>query len=477
VRVEGEVRPIDLAVIAVAPLALLVASWPMFELARTVHVALLLATLAAIYLGLALWVDQRRPERDLWRPLTAAATLFLAVSLERAVGPENTGLAWTLEGVALLVLGAFPRSGWLRTCGSAVAAVGAVRLLISMLLALGGPHEMPFVHAQAVRDAIAIAAMLLGTARLRRVMRSSGERWLAHGWLAASHALLAIWVGREMDHLSWALEGGSGIWRALPDVRAVGGVRYGELRLASVGCAWMAQAAWLARSGARAPSGFARGLASSIGFVAVLVLGFGFIGMDGWGRDRLPILDRTSLVVLGAIALATVVSLVLARRRSALFPAERRAPEAWAVAASILMLFWISRSADHLARVVIDVPSTYVGAWDNVPADLRDRVRSLAAIFSTVGWLAQAIAVFALGWLRRSPFLRWMALALLGVTLLKFVLVDLAHADPFWRFLTALVAGAAMLALSFVYQRRGGPARARKAEMTSATEPGPAERR
>ena len=71
------------------------------------------------------------------------------------------------------------------------------------------------------------------------------------------------------------------------------------------------------------------------------------------------------------------------------------------------------------------------------------------------GFTVWAVVVFAFGWARRSAFLRWMALGLLGLTLLKFVLVDLAHADPFWRFLTALLAGAAMLALSFVYQRLG----------------------
>ena len=47
-----------------------------------------------------------------------------------------------------------------------------------------------------------------------------------------------------------------------------------------------------------------------------------------------------------------------------------------------------------------------------------------------------------------------MGLGLVGLTAAKFVLFDLAAADPFWRFLSALVAGAAMLAISWVYQRK-----------------------
>jgi hypothetical protein len=109
------------------------------------------------------------------------------------------------------------------------------------------------------------------------------------------------------------------------------------------------------------------------------------------------------------------------------------------------------------------------------PGALRTRRFATAcsrsgAILASVGWLAQAVIVFAAGWSRRSAFLRWMALALLGLTLLKFVLVDLAHADPFWRFLTALLAGAAMLALSFVYQRLGAGRRS-GAERTPVPRP------
>jgi len=158
---------------------------------------------------------------------------------------------------------------------------------------------------------------------------------------------------------------------------------------------------------------------------------------------------------LFAVLLAVLSSSWLARRRETLAEVERRSAEIWALAAAFVMMFWLAREADHVARVMLDTPGAYAAAWAVTPVELRDRVLSLGAILASVAWLAQAVAVFAFGWARRSAFLRWMALALLGLTLVKFVLVDLAQADPFWRFLTALLAGAAMLALSFVYQRLG----------------------
>ena len=456
VRVEGSVRPVDLALIATAPVALLAASWPMFTLARSEHVALLLGSLAAVYLVLALAVDLQRPERDVWRPLTAAATLFLTGGLERAVGPENTGLAWGVEGAVLAWLGLAPRSAWLRACGSAVALAAVYRVLPGIFAGLATEHPVPFVHPLAVREAVVIAALLFGAARLERAATTPGERWLGHGWLGGAHLLLACWLVREAHHLSWALEDGSGMWHALPDVRAPEGARrYLGMATSTAGLALMAQAVWLAWSGARGGRRFARVLGHALGLVATLLLAASMRAVDAWGRDLLPVVHRDALVQLGAVGLAVFASSWLASARGTLAWFERRSPELWAMAAAFVMLFWLAREADHVARVMLDAGGPGTAAWRAADAELRDRVLSLGGILASVGWLAQAVAVFAFGWARRSAFLRWMALALLGLTLVKFVLVDLAQADPFWRFLTALLAGAAMLALSFVYQRLG----------------------
>ena len=475
VRAEGRVRPADLGLIAIAPVTLLAASWPMFSLARSEHVALLLGALSAIYLALALAVDLQRAERDLWRPLTAAATLFLTGALERAVGPEYTGVAWAVEGAMLAWLGLAPRSAWLRGCGSAVAFAAVYRVLPEWFAGLANVHPVPFVHPQAVREAVVIVALLFGASRLERAAGTPGERWLGHGWIAGAHLLLACWLVRETHHLAWAMENGSGMWRALPDLRApAGDRRYLEMVTTFAGLALMAQATWLAWSGTRDRSWFARVCGHVLAGAATLLLAISMRGVDAWGRDLLPIAHRDALAGLAAVSLAAFASSWLARRRDALAGFDRRAPEIWAMAAAFVMLFWLAREADHVARVMLDAPGSEAAAWRDTNAELRDRVLSLGAILASVAWLAQAVAVFAFGWARRSAFLRWMALALLGLTLVKLVLVDLAHADPFWRFFTALLAGGAMLVLSFVYQRlgvrRGAGGEARPATQPSAPE-------
>lgn len=64
------------------------------------------------------------------------------------------------------------------------------------------------------------------------------------------------------------------------------------------------------------------------------------------------------------------------------------------------------------------------------------------------------MTLLVVGWMRRSAFLRWSGLGLTGITVLKFLVADLQTVDVFWRFLTAIVVGAALLGISDAYQRR-----------------------
>lgn len=452
-RAPGPVRAVDLAVIAVAPLALLAVSAPMFQFAHARLVAILLIALAALYLAAALWVDARRPDRDLWRPLTAAAVVFLTAALERAVGVERTGLAWTLEGVALVLLGLAPRGAWLRACGYVVVVLGAFALLVRMFLEVGG-YPLPVANASAVTSGVAIAALLFAAWPLHRRRPSLGalERFVGDMWFLGAHALLMIWLAREAIHLGWAIEGDGGVWRAARDVRAPSGATRAQMLFAmATSLAWFLQAAWLARAGLTGRGLLARIAALAVGTIAAVPFLVGMLGPDAWARDLVPLIHRDALLALAAAAVVAWTAFRLARGREALLAFDRRSPEIWAAGAAFMLLMWIGREADHLGRTMLDLP----GATTGLAASATGEFRALVGTLTSAGWLIEALAAFVIGWWRRSAFLRWTGLALIGVTVIKFVAVDLASADPFWRFLTAIGAGAAMLVLSYVYQRSG----------------------
>ncbi len=452
VAVSGRVRAIDLAVVALAPLALLVATAPFLAWASRETAAGLLFALAAALLGAAWWTDQRRPERDLWAPLTGAAALFVAVGLERAFGTDVTPFAWCVEGVLLIALGLAPRAGALRVWGSLVLFAGAVTTLQAMADTRWTPDQLPLVHPAALRALGSIASVLVASALLARArerLRGSLDRWSAETWGAIGHALLLGWIGAESGRVAtWWYAPAHG--HPLPTVSVSLHDRRESLAAALRSAAWAAQAGVLAWLGARAGRAFPRLAALVVGAVSVVGMLF-WLGVDGWWLDQWPVLHVASLLQLAVVAIAFAVAANLAAMRARLAPWESRTPELWAGAAAFALALWGVREADHLARAIVGPGA--MGDRTFAPPDLR-RFNTLRAACWSGLWLLEAVGLLVAGWLRGSAFLRWTALGLLAITLLKFIAIDLQTVDVFWRFLTAIVVGAAMLAMSYAYQRR-----------------------
>jgi uncharacterized membrane protein len=458
VRREGTIAPVDLVLIAVAPLCLIACSWPLLAGTERVPAAILLLALALVHLLAALWVDRRRDTQELWRPLTGAAVLFVTFALERLLGRTYTPMAWTVEGAILVWIGLRPRGGWLRLCGSIVTAVGATWVLGGFFApGVWEAGDRPVVYAAGLRDLVCVAAVLAGAALLSRARDrlAEPERWLPELWTAAGNLLLAIWLGREANHVAISFEGDGGLWTsARARAAALRDDRQSSLMFALTGAAWLAQAAVLLAGGVRASRLFLRASGSVLAMFAAFTVFIGIVAADGWSNDRPPVVHVVGLLQAAGIACLFVIAARLSRTRERFGRNERNMPEVWTVVAGLLLLGWIGQEADHLARWLEGVPGRSVRhAMQLVPA-VRTEVGIKTAVFTSAGWLLQAIGLLAAGWIRGSAFLRWLGLGLFGVTVLKVLIADLRTVDVFWRFLSALVVGAALLAVSYAYQRR-----------------------
>ncbi|MDG2131908.1 MAG: DUF2339 domain-containing protein [Phycisphaerales bacterium] len=73
----------------------------------------------------------------------------------------------------------------------------------------------------------------------------------------------------------------------------------------------------------------------------------------------------------------------------------------------------------------------------------------------SVFWGLYAIGLVIAGFIRDVPVVRHLGLGLLGVTLLKFLVIDLSRAATIWRVLSALGVGLLMVATSMLYVRFG----------------------
>jgi uncharacterized membrane protein len=68
-------------------------------------------------------------------------------------------------------------------------------------------------------------------------------------------------------------------------------------------------------------------------------------------------------------------------------------------------------------------------------------------------WMLYGAALMAIGFWRRSAFVRWQALFLIALTIVKVFVYDVSELDRGYRIVSFIVLGVLLLAISFVYQR------------------------
>jgi Predicted membrane protein (DUF2339) len=146
------------------------------------------------------------------------------------------------------------------------------------------------------------------------------------------------------------------------------------------------------------------------------------------------------LAACAAIALAASLWRPLADR-PAFGPASR------ILAAAAPVMLWVTLSyawwahQQQLARAA--------------EGEVARRLRWLQQVGLSVLWTVYAAAALAVGFLRALPTVRYAALGLLGITIVKVFLIDLSALDAIYRILSFVVLGVVLLAIAYVYQRRG----------------------
>lgn len=71
----------------------------------------------------------------------------------------------------------------------------------------------------------------------------------------------------------------------------------------------------------------------------------------------------------------------------------------------------------------------------------------------SIAWFAEAAVVMAIGFWRRSAFVRWQALALIAITIGKVFILDVWSLERGYRIMSFVLLGMLLLGVSFLYQR------------------------
>lgn len=189
------------------------------------------------------------------------------------------------------------------------------------------------------------------------------------------------------------------------------------------------------------------------------------IGAIALGAVRLLAVDNfdaTTLIFNARMATFAVAIAVLgalawySSRRPDDF--SQRSAQIAVVALNALALTALSREvADLYGRQQAAIQPVYrPGAYPHYDPAYSANARGirLAEDFTySALWMAYGAMLMIVGFWRRSSFVRWQALLLIAVTIVKVFVYDVSQLDKGYRILSFIVLGVLLLTISFVYQR------------------------
>ncbi|MEX2221079.1 MAG: DUF2339 domain-containing protein [Candidatus Rokuibacteriota bacterium] len=345
---------------------------------------------------------------------------FLALAIPLALDGQWVTLAWAVQGVTLLWLASrapAPVAAWAGVAALLLAALRAVALDRYWFVDITPVWNLTFLVHLLVVAALAVGGGLGGRVRGERLGGLTPEGLRATLWVAAV-ATLAVQLWREP----------SGLWPATLltlELLAVAGL-------------------------ARISSSPAFAVATP--FMAVVLL-VRVLGVDD-DLARRAAASLVSLPLLSRVAACAAVG--LAGGALAGSTATRHAEgigRALSGGAGLALLFVLSvnwtRYQAGLQGAARGGPRGQLGS------ELRWRTQ----VGLSVLWTLYAAAALAWGFLRSRPAVRYAALGLFGLTVIKVFVVDLGAVRTAYRILSFLVLGIVLLLVSLAYQKAHPPRR------------------
>ena len=340
------------------------------------------------------------------------AWTFLTLAIPLVLDVQWVTLAWAVQGVMLLWLAS-------RVPATVAAWGGLAALLLAGSRAVAFDRywsadlvpvwNLTFLIHLLVAVALVVGGWLGGRVRGEGVWQPRPRMLQAVLWVAAA-VTLAVLFWREP----------TGLWPAT----------LLTLELVTVG--------WLARGSTSPAFPVAIAFLSLVLTLRVLVADDDVARAAAGSLVSLPLLSRAGACLAIGLAGGALVR--------APVDTARRVGRILSGAAGLIFLFVLSvgwtryqEAIDIAARASGRMPAGDVG-W-----------RTQAGL--SVLWTVYAAAALAWGFARRNAAVRYAALALLGLTVLKVFAVDFAAVKTSYRILSFLVLGVVLLLVSLVYQK------------------------
>jgi uncharacterized membrane protein len=176
--------------------------------------------------------------------------------------------------------------------------------------------------------------------------------------------------------------------------------------------------------------------------VAALLLGiFRLLAFDQLHAGTLIFNARFATYVVAIAVLAGIAT--FGKQHAS--ESERPFLQLAVIALNLLALIALTReAADYFDRQVFTVGDQY---------QHFHQISLLRGFTYSAIWLIYGAGLMAVGFRKRSAFLRWQALILIAFTTGKIFLYDVSQLGGSYRILSFVALGAVLLGISFIYQR------------------------
>jgi uncharacterized membrane protein len=339
---------------------------------------------------------------------------FLTIAIPLALDGQWVTLAWAVQGVMLLWLASrapAPVAVWGGLAALLLAAVRAVALDHYWSVGTTPVWNLAFLVHLLVVVALGVGGGLAGRARGAPLAGLTPAALRATLWIAAV-ATLAVQLWREP----------SGLWPAA--------LLIAELLIVSVL--------------ARVSSSPAFVIATSL--LAVVVLARVLGADDDLARRAASSL--ASLAFLSRVAACAAIGVAGGALARSSAPRAGDVGRLLSGIAGLALLFVLSVNWTRYQESLVAAARS--GGRHQQVGELRWRTQ----IGLSVLWTLYAAAALAWGFVRSNPPVRYAALALFGLTVVKVFVVDLGAVKTAYRILSFLVLGVVLLLVSVAYQKR-----------------------
>lgn len=402
--------------------------------------------------------------------IVAFGATFASVAVGRAeVGAESSArrfarLATVLDDILLPLANA----AFVALAGYSVLQDSGNHALLPWLMIVLAAAYLALMRAPQTRTAAAIHLSIAVVFLTIAVPLKASGHWITVSWLVEGLAL--VWVATRLgadeteSYAAGTLRGLASASLALGFcgvcVHLLGTAEAFDVPFlnkgtgtALTGIATFAAVAWLALRGAKrgeGESGGERGeVWGRVAIFAVLLIGITAALMTmrevafSWDLSRTHPAFATTDFWTALLALAVFAGLLWT---SAQIAKEREGEDFWTTCAALSTIAFNLIAVLTGVREMSAVWAAPANAW-SADAALQQAL-AISAFLMVYG-----AALLAVGFWRRSSFLRWQALVLLVFTIFKTFLYDMRSLSQGYRVASVLGLGALLMAISFAYQK------------------------